>query len=633
VASAEDDIAARRLASRRTLSETGRLTFRVLKSAALAGALVGGDVVLLTLFLNPHLSLRHEALALAVSLFLPYSVTAALGLWALALLAAAFRGWPASPHPPLPALPWFTSLTVAALGTSAALFWRNLLAYRHSVPLEVLPPLAVSSVALTAAALVLLAVGLDALLFPNRARGLSAALVVMGAASAWIVPLAVRPQPAPRPAPARLATEAVTPIRRVILVGMDGLGPDQLRDGVARGDLTAFAQILRRGAHGPLATLRPTEGPPIWTTIFTGRLPRDHGVKSFVTYRLRGSATAYELLPTGAFVGGLERLGLVTTSPVTAASRRGGALWNALNAFGIQAGVVRFWGTHPPEPIQGFMLSHYFHLFRTDPARAAEALHPRDLAPEVSARSVDPRDLDPRMAGDFVDLSVEVPRDRVPWRRELVERALAPDLTYQRAGSVLRAAYDPPFFATYFYGLDVVGHTFTRYAQPDLFGDVRPEERRRYGAVVPRYEAYLSRSVGELMQGLRPGEVLLVVSGYGMRPLPPWRRAWEAALGEPWQSGTHAGAPDGLLLALGDGIRAGATLRSASVLDVAPTILYLMGLPVARDMEGRVLAEMLDESFIRAHPVTFIPSYESLAVTPLPGGPPSGLPPIPEEEP
>ena len=60
-------------------------------------------------------------------------------------------------------------------------------------------------------------------------------------------------------------------------------------------------------------------------------------------------------------------------------------------------------------------------------------------------------------------------------------------------------------------------------------------------------------------------------------------------------SGTHADAPDGLLLAVGDGIRAGAMLHGASVLDVAPTILYLMGLPVARDMEGRVLTEMLDE--------------------------------------
>ena len=88
-----------------------------------------------------------------------------------------------------------------------------------------------------------------------------------------------------------------------------------------------------------------------WTTVFTGRLPRDHGVKSFAAYRLRGSPTVYELLPKGALVTLLERASLVSTSPVTAASRKRLALWNALNAFGIQAGVVRFWGTHPPEHV------------------------------------------------------------------------------------------------------------------------------------------------------------------------------------------------------------------------------------------------------------------------------------------
>ena len=75
-------------------------------------------------------------------------------------------------------------------------------------------------------------------------------------------------------------------------------------------------------------------------------------------------------------------------------------------------------------------------------------------------------------------------------------------------------------------------------------------------------------------------------------------------------------------MAVGDGIRPGVVLQGASVLDVAPTILYLSGLPVARDMEGRVLTEMLDDDFARAHPVTFIPSYESLDVaSPKAAGP------------
>ncbi len=606
---------------------------RTLVSAALASSLFAADVVLLTLFLNPEAAPAREAAALTRALLLPYVVGGTALLTLLALAWTGLRGSSHAPRPPLPGLPWFTPLALIAVAAAAALFWLNLLSYRWSIPAEVRRAVAASAVALTASTLVLLAVQIDAVLFPLRGRAAAAALVVLAAAAGMVVPLALRPARAPAQAPVPLATESIEPSRRIVLIGIDGIGPEQLRDGISRGVLPAFAQALRRGAHGPLATLRPTEGPPIWTTILTGRFPRDHGIKSFTTYRLAGSDGVFELLPKGAFVGGLERTGLVTRSAVTAASRKRRALWDILNAFGIPTGTVRVWGTHPPQGVQGFALSPYFHLLRHDPARAGEALHPTDLLREVTARGVEAEDVERTMLSRFVDVQAPLPADAAVWRRELVERALVPDITYERAGAVLRQAYDPAFFVTCYQGLDVVGHAFTRFAHPERFGDVTSEEVRRYGAVVDRYTAYVSERVGEAAAALRPGEILLVVSGYGMEPVRLWRRALSGLLGErPVPSGTHAGAPDGFLLAVGDGIRPGAELRSASVLDVAPTILYLMGLPVARDMEGRVLGEIVEEDFARAHPVSFIPSYESLAVTASrPSG--SDLPPLPDEVP
>jgi predicted AlkP superfamily phosphohydrolase/phosphomutase len=603
---------------------------RALVSVAVAASLFASDVALLTLLLNPDASLRHEALSLFVSLFVPYLAAAALGLLALALVMTASGARVAKP--PVEGLPWFTSLALAAVGAAAVLFWLNLFSYRYSIPLEFVRALAASSVCLTLAGAVLLGAGLDAWCFPMRGRALSAPLVVLCAASAVVVPLLLRPAAAARPRPVPLATEVVQPVRRVILIGIDGLGPTLVDEGIARGTLPVFAGLVKRGAHGPLASLRPSEGPPIWTSVFTGRLPRDHGVKSFMSYRLRLSDTPWELLPKGALVGGLEQLGFVSMSPVSAASRKRPALWEALNAFGIRTGVVRFWGSHPPERVQGFMLSNYFHRLHGDPARAAQTLHPPELIAQLSERAVDPEDVDRALIARFVDPSVDVPDDGT-WRRELVERALAPDLTYQRAGAVLRAAYDPPFFADYFYGLDVVGHAFTRYAQPERFGDVSPAEVRRFGHVVDQYAAFLSQWVGELEKGLRPGEILLVVSGWGMEPVPWWRRLVASAFGGGARSGTHEAAPDGYFFAVGDGIRAGAVLRGASVLDIAPTILYLMGLPVARDMEGRVFTEIVDDDFARAHPVALIPSYESLAVTTLSRAHESEVPPLPEELP
>jgi predicted AlkP superfamily phosphohydrolase/phosphomutase len=604
---------------------------RTLASAVLASALLAADVVLLILELNPLLSPLREAGALALSVFLPCLAAGTLALLALGSLGSLLRFWPSQLRRPIDGLPWFTSFSLVALTSASGLFALNHASYGDSIPLATARALERSALAAGAAALVLLGVGLEALLRPFARRGAASALVVLAAAAGLVVPLTLRPLPAPPARPVPLSTEAIRPLRRIVLVGVDGLSAGFVREGALRGRLPSFARLMRRGAHGPLRSLDPTEAPPLWTSIVTGLLPREHGVKSFTSYRLRGSASLYELLPRGGFVGLLERARLVSRVPVTAASRRRRALWEILNAFGIQAGVVRLWGTHPAEHVQGFMLSNYFHLLPKGSAERAAALYPGDLRAEVAARAVDPRDVDPELLARLIDLQGPDPPDEARLRRELVERALAPDLTYLRAGQVLRAAYDPPFFATYFFGFDVVGHTFLRDARPEEFGDVNEDERRRYGPLLDRYAALLGEWLGEYAAELRPDEVMIVVSAYGMRPAPLWSRAASWLLGRTAASGTHAGAPPGFLLALGAGIRPGAVAKGASLLDVAPTVLYLMGLPVARDMEGRVLTEMLDEDFTRRHPVTFIPSYESLAVTGAPPLSERDLPPLPEE--
>ena len=366
----------------------------------------------------------------------------------------------------------------------------------------------------------------------------------------------------------------------------------------------------------------------------TGRLPRDHGILSASSYRLRGSQSDWGLLPKGALVGWLERASLASRRPVPSTSRRRRALWNVLDAFGIPAGLVRVWGTHPPETIRGFVVSPYFHLLRGDPERAAAAVFPRDLLAEVSARAVGPGELDPALLADLADVTVPAakPLDD-PLLLALARDAVAPDLTYERAAEVLHKAYAPSLLVVSFHGYDVAGHSFYRYAHPEAFGDVGAEESRRYGRVLDRYASLLERWVGDIERDLGPGDVLVVVSGHGLSPTPLWRRLVGTLTGTRVGAASRNGAPDGILLVVGSGITPGAMMANASVLDVAPTILYLMGLPVARDMEGRVLTEMLEPAFARDNPVTFIPSYESLAVAKAaPGTPLDDLPPLPEEQ-
>ncbi len=67
--------------------------------------------------------------------------------------------------------------------------------------------------------------------------------------------------------------------------------------------------------------------------------------------------------------------------------------------------------------------------------------------------------------------------------------------------------------------------------------------------------------------------------------------------------GTHR--RDGILIARGNSFRSGAQIKGAQLIDLAPTILHLMGQPVPDEMDGRVLTELFDPEFLLRSPVQF----------------------------
>jgi predicted AlkP superfamily phosphohydrolase/phosphomutase len=68
-----------------------------------------------------------------------------------------------------------------------------------------------------------------------------------------------------------------------------------------------------------------------------------------------------------------------------------------------------------------------------------------------------------------------------------------------------------------------------------------------------------------------------------------------------WANGFHR--LNGVFLAYGPHVRRGLRIEGATMVDVAPTILYDMGLPVPANMDGRVLTEALDPDYVAANPI------------------------------
>lgn len=582
-----------------------------LRSTAIAAFVLAFDIAALTLFLNPLLDPRAEAPALVRALVVPYAVVLFMGFAVLAACLTFVRGVRSIPRPLLTAFPWLSTSSLLAASGAAALFALNLEHHRYSLPVESVRAMLTTLVCLGGAALTLLGVIVDSWFFAGRSRGGSAALVVLAVGVCVVAPLQCLPSVGPPNGRSGVVAEPVTPARRIFFVGFDGVSPQMLQAAIDRGHASPIARLMREGAWAPLAPIRPAEEPPVWSSLWTGRLPRDHGVKAGVQYTIAGSTSTYELLPKGIVASRLERAGLVRPRPVDGRSLRAKPLWQILRAFSIPVGLSGLWGTHPVEPIPAFVVSDRFAALADQGTEQEGSLYPSTLLASALPRVVRASDLEPAFLSRFVS-DAAAPESGFAWRRDLIDRALVPDLTADRVGSQLRETLDPAFYAVYFRGPDVVGHPFLRFSRPEAFGDVTPADARRFGEVVDVYLDVVGETVERLAKARRPQDIVVVVSAYGLVPMSPWRRFLQASTGLARDSATHEWGPPGFLVVAGEGIAPRASPRTVSVLDVAPTLLYLMGVPLARDLDGGVLFEFLDEDFAKARPITYVPSYDDL---------------------
>lgn len=74
-------------------------------------------------------------------------------------------------------------------------------------------------------------------------------------------------------------------------------------------------------------------------------------------------------------------------------------------------------------------------------------------------------------------------------------------------------------------------------------------------------------------------------------------------------SGTHSASTPGILLAAGPDLERGARLEAIHIRDIAPTLLYGLGLPVADDFAGRAYQELFTAEFRAAHPLRRIATW------------------------
>ena len=581
----------------------------MLSNAVAVGVVATVYVTVLFVLLNPSLPMTVGAIA-------PVAAVVALsyGIHATALTYAAFVVRQlVSLDGLLPA--WISLRMLAwssgvASGAVALLVWLNAFGYRTALGEETVQRLTAGAGILAIAGALLLAVALTRT-FVQRGPVVVAVTYTLLAVTSVGAPLLLRDRgatirpgrpiaPAAGTAPSS-ANASGAP--RVVMLLLDGASLDIISPAVAAGRLPNFGRLIDGGASMHLATTRPTQPEPVWSSVMTGKWPVHHGIRSAAVYRSFLGGRPIEILPDLLFTQALVRFGLLVAEAQTSSSVRTTPLWRVLTSHGLSSGVIGLPLTHPAEPLQGFMVSDGFHR-RLDPAVDL------DQRSAVYPLAVDDFTfLLPRDDGGATEASPES-LALLSQSGESASGVLADTLHHDLAVR-LGTRQDVRLLVVRYAGLDAVAHRYLRFATPEAFGDVSLQERRQFGRVLNDYYGYVDTVIGDWLASLRDDDLLIVVSGFGMEPLSLGKRLLERLTGNPQISTSHERAPDGFLLAFGRGVSRGRLPRGA-VVDVTPTLLYFLDQPVGRDMDGFARTDLFGDAFNAQRTITFIPTYDIL---------------------
>ena len=364
--------------------------------------------------------------------------------------------------------------------------------------------------------------------------------------------------------------------RKVLLVGWDAADWDWLRPLMREGLMPNLTRLVEQGASGRLRTLDPMLSPTLWTSIATGRRPYEHGITSF-----------WEMSPSGQHI-----------QPVLGSGRTAKAVWNMFTQVGLKSNVVAWWPSHPAEPIDGVMVSNFYQ--RVGGTRDAPdpmprgTVHPTSLTNVMAQLRLHHHELTGNHLLPFVPELARV--DPVLDKRLGTLATITADAANVHHAATYLLEHEPAdFTAVYYDALDHYAHAFMQYHPP-----LRPHVDRKlfelYRNVMTAACRYHDLMLGRLLELAGPETTVVLVSDHGFyaderRPV----KETSEPLGPQYEHSPH-----GIIVAAGPGIPAGVEMRGAGLLDIAPTLLALFGLPAARDMPGKVLADLVPEASVPA---------------------------------
>ena len=376
--------------------------------------------------------------------------------------------------------------------------------------------------------------------------------------------------------------------KKVLLIGWDAADWKVIHPLLDEGKMPNLQSMIKQGVMGNLATLDPPYSPILWTSISTGKRPYKHGILGFS-----------EVHPDGTSV-----------RPTHITSRKVHALWNILSHEGYITHQVGWWPSHPAEPINGISISNFYQrssLPITEPRPlTVGCIDPPELAEVFKALRVLYQELTGAHLLPFLPKGQEMDqRDpSIQGAITSISRILADCSSIHAAATYVLDTQEWDFMAVYYDAIDHFCHGFMKY-HPPRRPHIPEKEYELFKEVVTAGYRFHDMMLGTLLKLAGEDTMVILISDHGFYPnhLRPVALPREPA-GPAWEH-----SPYGIIVATGPGIKKDALVYGAGLLDITPTILAYLNLPIGKDMDGKVLNTI----FERRPVVQTIESWENVS--------------------
>ena len=373
---------------------------------------------------------------------------------------------------------------------------------------------------------------------------------------------------------------------RVIVIGVNGMELDIIRPLLVKGEMPNLASLISRGAYGKLRTVSAPNCPRVYCTIFTSTKPEEHGVSGFV-------------------VGGITaNTNMLKQEPI----------WSILSKGGVTVGMANVPATFPVMPVNGYMISGMLTRGKNceDGVLCAPKLSEVEGGDAVYPKSF--RDELLKNVGDFYIDCERMPAasDLKGHENEVITKWLAKVQLIREQQTKLfdyLLTNHPKEFTFLAQSCeDRTGHWLYPIT-PFNAGYNASINNVRLDAFPSQYVAF-DKVLGTILKHVDEKTYVVIISDHGIKPL----REFEDK--DPHAHMDHekttpviakhdfADGDDvpGSIFISGPGIKHDLRLMGleVSVYDVAPTLLHLYGIEQPKQMRGRVLSEIFENSSTQA---------------------------------